>query len=186
MQLDIRSLPIPEVKLVKAKRISDTRGYFSETYTRAAFAECSIDHDFVQDNQSCSGAVGTVRGLHYQCPPFAQTKLVRVLRGKILDVAVDLRRSSPNYGKHVAVELSEENDEQLIVPAGFAHGFCTMEPNTIVFYKVDAHYSPDHDRGINWADPALGIAWPVSTASAILSDKDHRLPMLSESPHVFN
>jgi dTDP-4-dehydrorhamnose 3,5-epimerase len=121
---------------------------------------------------------GTVRGLHFQRPPFAQAKLVRVLRGRIFDVAVDLRRSSPNFGKHIAIELSSEGNEQVLIPAGFAHGFCTLEPDTVVCYKVDQVYSAAHDSGVNWADPELGIEWPIAAAEAILSEKDRRLPML--------
>ncbi len=131
-------------------------------------------------------ARGTVRGLHFQKPPFAQAKLVRVLNGKILDVVVDLRRSSASYGQHVAVELSDADDEQLLVPAGFAHGFCTLEPNTVVLYKVDAVYSAAHDRGLNWADPKLAIKWPVTAENAVLSDKDRKLPMLDELTPVFD
>jgi dTDP-4-dehydrorhamnose 3,5-epimerase len=185
MRLDIRSLEIPGVKLIRPERFSDPRGYFSETFARAAFAAHGVDCDFVQDNQSVSTRPGTVRGLHFQHLPFAQTKLVRVLRGRIIDVAVDLRRSSSTYGRHVAVELSDANGEQLLVPAGFAHGFCTLEPDTVVFYKVDRIYSAAHDAGINWRDPRLAIRWPVAEADAILSEKDRRLPMLEELTEVF-
>ncbi len=144
MPLDVHSLAIPDVKLIRTPRFSDARGYFCETFQRADFAARGLDNDFVQDNQSRSDRSGTVRGLHFQRPPFAQTKLVRVLRGRIFDVAVDLRRSSPSFGRHVAVELSSEGDEQLLVPAGFAHGFCTLEPDTVVFYKVDQVYSVEN------------------------------------------
>src|SRR5262249_37453458 len=119
-------------------------------------------------------------------PPFAQAKLVRVLRGRVLDVAVDLRRSQPTYGRHVAVEISEESGEQLYVPPGFAHGFCTLEPNTVVLYKVDNAYSPEHDRGVNWADPDLGIAWPVRESAAVMSDRDRALPHLRDLPAYFD
>src|SRR6267142_3193661 len=185
MQLDVRPLAIPEVKLVSTPRFSDARGYFCETFQRADFAAQGLDSDFVQDNQSGSDRPGTVRGLHFQRPPFAQTKLVRVLRGRILDVAVDLRRSSPSFGRHIAIELSSEGTEQLLVPAGFAHGFCTLEPDTVVFYKVDQVYSAAHDGGVNWADPQLGIEWPVASAKAILSEKDRGLPMLADLTPVF-
>jgi dTDP-4-dehydrorhamnose 3,5-epimerase len=158
--LSIRSLAIPAVKLIRTKRFSDARGYFCETFQRAAFAAQGLDCDFLQDNQSRSDRSGTVRGLHFQRPPFAQTKLVRVLRGRILDVAVDLRRSSPSFGRHVAVELNSESDEQLFIPVGSAHGFCTLEPDTVVFYKVDRVYSAGHDAGVNWADSSLAIDWP--------------------------
>jgi len=180
MQLDVHALSIPDVKLITTPRISDARGYFCETFQRADFAAQGLDNDFLQDNQSCSSRPGTVRGLHFQRPPFAQAKLVRVLCGRIFDVAVDLRRSSPSYGKHIAVELSSEGNEQLLIPAGFAHGFCTLEPDTVVFYKVDQVYSAAHDSGVNWADPELGIEWPIAAAEAILSEKDRGLPMLDD------
>src|SRR6202165_600905 len=125
--LEVRSLAIPDVKLIKTNRFSDVRGYFCETFQRAAFAAQGLDCDFLQDNQSSSDRSGTVRGLHFQRPPFAQTKLVRVLRGSIFDVAVDLRRSSPSFGRHIAIKLSSESNEQFLVPVGFAHGFCTLE-----------------------------------------------------------
>ena len=181
----VELLPVADVRLVRAKRIADSRGYFVETYVRADFAAAGLDYDFVQDNESSSTAAGTVRGLHFQLPPFAQTKLVRVLRGRILDVAVDLRQSSSTYGKHLAVELSAAAGDQLLVPAGFAHGFCTLEPDTTVFYKVDNVYSAAHERGVNWADPALGIAWPVAAAAAVVSEKDRALPRLSDLPACF-
>lgn len=185
MQLDIHSLAIPDVKLIRTTRAADARGFFSETYVRSAFAEYGLEHDFVQDNQSTSILPGTVRGLHFQQPPFAQAKLVRVLSGRILDVAVDLRQSSPSYGRHVTVELSDADGAQLLIPAGFAHGFCTLEPHSVVFYKVDAIYSASDDRGLNWADPTLAIKWPVAAEHAILSDKDRKLPMLEDLAPVF-
>src|SRR5260221_840875 len=180
MQLDVQALSIPDVKLIKTPRISDARGYFCETFQRADFAAQGMDHDFLQDNQSCSSRPGTVRGLHFQRPPFAQAKLIRVLHGRIFDVAVDLRRSSPDFGMHIAIELSIEGNEQLFIPAGFAHGFCTLKPDTVVFYKVDQVYSAAHDGGVNWADSDLGIEWPVASAEAILSEKDRGLPMLAD------
>src|SRR5437868_8471645 len=184
-QLDVHSLAIPDVKLIRTPRFSDARGYFCETFQRADFAAKGLDYNFLQDNQSSSDRPGTIRGMHFQRPPFAQTKLVRVLRGSIFDVAVDLRRSSPSFGKHIAVELSSEGNEQLLIPAGFAHGFCTLEPNTVVFYKVDQVYSQAHDGGVNWVDSALGIEWPVASAAAILSEKDRGLPMLADLGLVF-
>jgi dTDP-4-dehydrorhamnose 3,5-epimerase len=183
--LSVEPTAIPEVKIVTPQRIGDHRGYFSETYNRKRFAEAGIAVDFVQDNQSLSAAVGTIRGLHFQSAPFAQDKLVRTLRGRILDVAVDLRRSSPTFGRHVAVELSAENGRQLLVPVGFAHGFCTLEPDTEIHYKVSAYYSAAHDHGLAWDDPDLAIAWPVDAASATLSDKDRRQPRLAELPAYF-
>jgi dTDP-4-dehydrorhamnose 3,5-epimerase len=182
---EVRSLDLVDVKVIRAPRISDSRGYFCETFQRTTFAAQGIENDFLQDNQSNSKRAGTIRGLHFQCPPFAQAKLVRVLCGRILDVAVDLRSSSPTFGRHVAVELNGDNDEQLLIPAGFAHGFCTLEPDTIVFYKVDQVYSAAHDAGVNWADPRLAIEWPVSAIDAILSDKDRGLPMLADLPPIF-
>lgn len=178
MKLDVRPLSLPDVKLIRTKRIEDLRGYFAEAYAFRDFAAAGIADEFVQDNQSFSKAAGTVRGLHFQIPPYAQAKLVRVLRGKILDVVVDLRRASATYGKHLTIVLSAENGDQLYVPIGFAHGFCTLVPETEVFYKVNNVYSSAHDRGLNWADPALGIDWPVNESQAILSDKDRVLPML--------
>ncbi|MBN8919138.1 MAG: dTDP-4-dehydrorhamnose 3,5-epimerase [Rhizobiales bacterium] len=185
MELAVSELGLPGAKLLRSKRFQDRRGRFAETYVRRDFLGAGIGIDFVQDNQSLSVQAGTVRGLHFQTPPYAQAKLVRVLRGRILDVIVDLRRSSARYGEHIAVELSEEGGEQLFVPAGFAHGFCTLEPNTEVLYKVDALYSPDNDRGIYWADPALGIPWPVNEEDAVVSDKDRKLPRLTASALAF-
>ena len=184
--LQVEETRIPAVKIVTPRRFGDARGFFSEVYSRKAFEEAGLGFDFVQDNHSLSGPRGTVRGLHFQSPPFAQDKLVRVVRGRILDVAVDLRRSSPTFGRHVAVELSAENWRQLLVPAGFAHGFCTLEPDTEVLYKVTGYYAPSHDHGLAWDDPALGIAWPVAPQEALLSDKDRRQPRLADLPAVFD
>lgn len=178
--VQVEPLELPDVKLVRTQIFGDARGYFTETYNRQAFAAAGIGDEFVQDNFSLSVATGTVRGLHFQIAPFGQTKLVRVGRGCILDVAVDLRRASPTFGRHVAVELSAENRLQLYVPEGFAHGFCTLTPDTEVIYKVTAPYSAAHDRGLAWNDPTLGIKWPVTPEQAILSDKDARHPRLSE------
>ena len=183
--LTLEPTTIPDVKIVTPKRVGDHRGFLSETYNRQRFAEVGITTEFVQDNHSLSSAVGTVRGLHFQSEPFEQVKLVRVVRGRVLDVAVDIRRSSPTYGQHVAVELSAENWLQLLVPAGFAHGFCVLEPDTEIQYKVSAYYSAAHDFGLAWDDPALGIRWPVDRAAAILSDKDRRQPTLAELPAYF-
>jgi dTDP-4-dehydrorhamnose 3,5-epimerase len=141
--------------------------------------------EFVQDNHSLSVEKGVVRGLHFQLPPFAQDKLVRVVRGRILDVAVDIRRSSPTFGQHVAVEISAESWNQILVPAGFAHGFVTLEANTEVIYKVTNYYAPQCDRGILWNDPALGINWPIAAGEAILSDKDKKQPLMADAPDLF-
>lgn len=183
--LTVTPTAIDAVKVIVPKTFDDHRGSFCETYTRERFAEHGIAHDFVQDNQSRSAAAGTVRGLHFQTPPMAQDKLIRVLAGRILDVAVDLRRSSPNYGRFVAEELSADNGKQLLVPIGFAHGFCTLEPDTVVLYKVTNSYSPAHDSGVAWNDPDLGIAWPIAADKAILSDKDARLPPFKSLPAWF-
>ena len=186
MKLDIHALPLDGIKLIRSIRISDTRGYFAATYVRSDFVAAGIDNEFIQDNQSRSFAAGTVRGLHFQVPPFAQTKLVRVLQGRIFVVVIDLRRSSPTYGEHLTIELSDAAGDQLLIPAGFAHGFCTLEPNTTIFYKVDEVYSADHDRGIYWADASLGIEWPIGESEAIVSEKDRGLPRFSDLPAYFD
>jgi len=184
--MEIIDTAIPAVKIIRPKRFGDHRGFFSEVFRRDVMEQAGLPTEWIQDNHSLSAAVGTVRGLHFQTEPFAQDKLVRVVRGRILDVAVDLRRSSPTFGKHVAVELSAENWQQLLVPIGFAHGFCTLEPDTEVLYKVTALYSAQHDLGLAWDDPELGIAWPVASADAMLSDKDRRQPRLADLPTYFD
>ena len=185
MKLDICPLPLDGIKLIRSPRISDARGYYAETYVRRDFVAAGIEHEFIQDNQSRSYAAGTVRGLHFQVPPLAQTKLVRALQGRILDVVVDLRRSSPTYGKHLTIELNEATGDQLLIPTGFAHGFCTLEPGTEVLYKASAFYAPEHDVGLAWDDPDLAIAWPVARERAILSLKDRRHPRLRDLPKYF-
>lgn len=181
----IETLNIADVKLVTPKFFRDERGFFVETYRADKFVAAGVDVTFVQDNHSLSVEAGTIRGLHFQTPPRAQDKLVRCTRGAILDIAVDIRRGSPTFGQHVAVELSAANGHQLFVPKGFAHGFCTLEPNTEVVYKVSDYYAPECDRGLAWDDPALAIAWPVADTSAILSGKDRTHPRLSELPPAF-
>ena len=178
--MDITPTAIADVKVMRPKKFGDHRGFFSEVFSDAAFAAAGLDLRFVQDNHSVSADEGTVRGLHFQLPPFAQDKLVRVTRGAIFDVAVDLRRASPSYGQHVAVRISAADWNQILVPIGFAHGFCTLEPDTEVLYKVSNVYSPSHDRGLLWNDPALGIAWPVTATQAKLSDKDRKQPKLAD------
>jgi dTDP-4-dehydrorhamnose 3,5-epimerase len=178
--MEVIALDIPDVKLVRSKRFADGRGYFVEIWNRRRFAEAGIDVDFVQDNASYSMAAGTVRGLHYQRPPAAQAKLVRVMRGAIFDVVVDLRSAAPSFGRHIAVTLDAGSGDALFVPAGFAHGLCTLEPSTEVAYKVSAFHSPAHDSGILWNDPALGIAWPLGGREPILSSRDMALPRLAE------
>ena len=183
--LEITTTDIADVKIITPKRFGDARGFFSETYNRAVWFEAGLRLEFVQDNHSLSAETGIIRGLHFQTAPFAQDKLVRVPRGRILDVAVDLRRSSPTFGRHVSVELSAENWRQLLIPVGFAHGFCTLEPNTEVIYKVTNIYSREHDFGLAWDDPDLGIAWPVASDRAMLSDKDRAQPRFAALPTVF-
>ena len=171
---------IPDIKVLTPNRHGDHRGFFSEVYNARALAEAEIDIDFVQDNHSLSAEKGTVRGLHFQTLPFAQDKLVRVVRGSVFDVAVDLRRSSPTYGRHVSVVLSAEAWNQVLVPIGFAHGFMTLEPDTEVIYKVSGYYSPEHDKGLLWNDSVLGIRWPIPENEAVLSNKDRGHPRLAE------
>ncbi|MGH9402372.1 MAG: dTDP-4-dehydrorhamnose 3,5-epimerase [Terriglobia bacterium] len=183
--MEVQAAVIPDVKIIKPKRHGDSRGFFSETYHKKALAAAGIHLDFVQDNHSLSAERGVVRGLHFQTLPYAQDKLIRVARGAIFDVAVDLRKRSPTFGKHVSVVLSAAAWNQLFVPVGFAHGFCTLEPETEVIYKVTAYYSPENDKGLLWNDPALAIPWPVSADEAILSDKDKRLPRLAELKELF-
>lgn len=184
--LSVEETAIPAVKIVTPKKFGDHRGFFSETWSRKAFTEAGLALDFVQDNQSLSAPVGTLRGLHFQSPPFAQDKLVRVTRGRILDVAVDIRASSPTFGRHVAVELSAENWRQLLVPVGFAHGFVTLEPDTEVLYKVTAPYAPENDHGLAFDDPALGIDWRLPLSDLTLSDKDRKHPRLAEMLRYFD
>ena len=184
--MHIRDLSISEVKLLRPERHEDSRGFFSEVYSKKALAEAGIEINFVQDNHSLSVQKGTVRGLHFQTPPFAQDKLVRVVHGSVFDVAVDLRQNSATYGQHVSVVLSATTWNQLLVPIGFAHGFMTLEPDTEVLYKVSDCYSPEHDKGLLWNDPALGIQWPLRADEALLSNKDLQHPKLSELISPFN
>ncbi|MBU2605870.1 MAG: dTDP-4-dehydrorhamnose 3,5-epimerase [Alphaproteobacteria bacterium] len=172
MPLIVEPLAIPDVKLVTPPRFRDDRGFFSETYNAEAFKNAGINADFVQDNQSLSIKSGTVRGLHFQAPPFAQAKLVRVLRGRIRDVAVDARSASPTYGKWVSAELSAANGVQIFVPRGFLHGFVTREPDTEIAYKVDNYYSRECDGGVLWNDAELAIEWGLPVDAALLSGKD--------------
>ncbi|PLX38668.1 MAG: dTDP-4-dehydrorhamnose 3,5-epimerase [Hyphomicrobiales bacterium] len=183
--MQVEPTAIPGVLIVTPKRHSDARGFFSEVYNTERWREAGIDADFVQDNQSLSREAGTIRGLHFQIPPREQGKLVRVTHGSILDVAVDIRRGSPTFGQVVEVELSAVNWRQLWLPAGMAHGFCTLERDTEVIYKVTAGYAPEAERGIAFDDPALGIGWPVSGKQAILADRDRTFPPLSELPDYF-
>ena len=183
--MQIISTEIAEVKEIRPVRHRDPRGFFSEIFREDVLRRHGIDVAFVQENHSLSTDRGVVRGLHFQVPPEGQAKLVRVATGSVLDVAVDIRWGSPSYGRHVAIVLSAAEGNQLFVPEGFAHGFCTLEPNTEIVYKVNRYYSAEHDRGLAWNDPELGIAWPVSAAEALLSDKDRRQPVFAESPRHY-
>jgi dTDP-4-dehydrorhamnose 3,5-epimerase len=183
--MEILTTAIPGVLRLLPPRFGDGRGFFSETYRRSWFEEAGLPTEWVQDNHSLSAARGTVRGLHFQVPPRAQDKLVRVIRGGVLDVALDLRHGSPTFGAHVAVVLSAENGEQMLIPRGFAHGFCTLEPDTEVLYKVTDYYSKDHDRGLLWDDPVLGIPWPVGAGEVVLSPRDRQHPTLAALPDYF-
>ncbi len=184
--MHIRESSISEVKVLRPEKHGDSRGFFSEVYSRKELLEAGIEIDFVQDNHSLSAQKGTLRGLHFQAPPFAQDKLVRVVRGSVFDVAVDLRQGSATYGRHASVVLSAEAWNQVLVPVGFAHGFMTLEADTEVLYKVSDLYSPEHDRGLLWNDPALGIQWPLPADEVVLSDKDLGQPMLSELTSPFS
>jgi len=181
----IKKFDIAGPLLITPKKFADERGFFSETYNKAALKEAGFDKEFIQDNHSLSSERGVIRGLHFQIPPFAQDKLVRVVRGSILDVAVDIRKGSPTFGQHVAVELSAANWKQLLVPVGFAHGFCTLEPNTEVLYKVSDYYAPQCDKGLAYDDPDIAIDWPIAINEAILSGKDKQHPAFSELPDYF-
>ncbi|WP_282022623.1 dTDP-4-dehydrorhamnose 3,5-epimerase [Priestia flexa] len=172
-----------DVVVIEPKVFGDHRGFFTESYNKELFVQHDIDMDFIQDNHSLSQQSGTLRGMHYQLAPKAQTKLVRVTRGAIYDVIIDIRKGSPTYGQWQGFILSADNKRQLLVPKGFAHGFCTLVENTEVQYKVDELYSPEHDRGIAWNDPALKIDWPVN--EPVLSEKDTKHPTLAEADNNF-
>ena len=177
---EIRRLALPDVLLITPIRHGDQRGFFSETYSRRQLAEAGFDKPFVQDNHSLSGQRGVLRGLHFQRAPFAQDKLVRVTRGAIFDVAVDIRRESPSFGQWVGVELSAENWRQVLVPAGFAHGFVTLTDMAEVLYKVTSDYAPESEGGLAWDDPELGIEWPLPASEIITNARDGAWPKLSE------
>jgi dTDP-4-dehydrorhamnose 3,5-epimerase len=184
-KVTVKRLEIKDVFLISPSKFGDRRGYFLETYSLARYRDIGIAAVFVQDNQSFSATAGTVRGLHFQSPPAAQAKLVRVLRGSIFDVAVDIRRGSASYGRWCGTVLSAEGAEQIFIPPGFAHGFCTLESDTEIAYKVDAYYSPECESGVLWNDPALGIDWPIDPAVAVLSDKDRKLQPFRELTSPF-
>jgi dTDP-4-dehydrorhamnose 3,5-epimerase len=181
----IGEFDIPDVKLIVPQRFHDSRGFFSEIWSDCWFREEIANVTFVQDNQSVSTRKGTLRGLHFQKPPFAQGKLVRVLRGSILDIAVDIRKGSPTYWQHIATQLDALEGAQLWVPPGFLHGFCTLEDETEVFYKATSFYSRSHEAGVLWSDQDLAIHWPVEAEALLLSEKDQRLPALRDLPDFF-
>jgi len=184
--MEFLRLAIPEIILVTPKQLIDDRGFFEETWNQKLWQEAGIEGNFVQDNRSLSAKAFTVRGLHFQTPPHAQGKLVRVSKGKIIDVAVDIREGSPNFGQHVAVTLDAKTAQQLWVPPGFAHGFCTLEPDTEVQYKVTGFYSYENDAGIKWSDPTLNIDWQIPKDSAAsVSQKDENSPLLADLSSVF-
>jgi dTDP-4-dehydrorhamnose 3,5-epimerase len=186
--MDVKTASIPSVLLLKPRYFHDARGFFVETYNARAASTAGLTAEFVQDNQALSLKRGTVRALHFQVTPNVQAKLVRVLRGSVYDVAVDLRAGSPSYGRWVAATLTAQGGEQIFVPRGFAHGYCTLEADTEVAYKVDNYYAPECERGLAWDDPTLDIPWPVSAADAVLSDKDRKLPRFAdfESPFRYD
>lgn len=184
--MEFRTLGLDGPLEIIPRKIEDERGYFSETFRLADFQQRAGPVEFVQDNQSLSVKAGTVRGLHFQSHPAAQGKLVRCLAGKLIDVAVDLRRGSPTFGKWVSVVLSPEGCNQLWVPVGFGHGFCTLEPNSIISYRVTSYYSPENDKGVAWDDPEIGVEWPEIADPDTLSPKDRIQPSLAELPAYFS
>jgi dTDP-4-dehydrorhamnose 3,5-epimerase len=183
--MTITETSLPGVKLIVPKRFGDDRGFFAETFSARIYAEAGIDVAFVQDNHSLSRLKGTVRGLHLQRPPHAQAKLVRCGRGRLLDVAVDIRKGSPHYGNWIACELSAENGHQLYIPAGFAHGFSTLEDDTEIVYKCSDYYAPDCDAAVRFDDPAIGVDWQVDATKAVLSPKDAAAPLLADLDNPF-
>lgn len=178
MPFNFKRLEIPDVVLIKLKPFGDNRGFFMETYKESDFSAFGIRERFLQDNHSRSVAKGTIRGLHFQKEPRAQAKLIRAVQGSAFDVAVDMRRSSPTFGRWVSAVLSADNKEMLYVPKGFAHGFCTLEENTELIYKCSGMYSPEHESGVAWNDPDIGIKWPAD--KAILSERDKKWPVLKK------
>jgi len=183
---EIAPQSLRDILLITPKKFGDARGHFMETYSQPRLAAAGFHGVFLQDNQSLTAAVGTVRGLHFQAPPHAQDKLVRVTRGAIFDVSVDIRVGSPTFGQHVAVELSAENNRQLLIPAGFAHGFQTLTADCEVLYKVTDVYAPETEGGLLWNDPALGIAWPIAADRAFLNPRDAGWPTLATLDSPFS
>jgi dTDP-4-dehydrorhamnose 3,5-epimerase len=178
--MQIEETPLPGVLILTPRRFGDARGWFSEVWNKETLAKAGIHCDFVQDNHSYSKDVGTVRGLHFQSPPHAQTKLVRCGRGRIFDVSVDVRKGSPTFGKWFGIELSAENGRQVLIPAGFLHGFVTREPDSELLYKCSDVYAPACDGAVRFDDPDIGIVWGIDPAAAILSDKDRAAPLLKD------
>lgn len=184
--MEVQSLDLEGLKLIIPKHIGDERGYFAETFRSDIFAQHCGDWAFVQDNESLSAKAGTIRGLHFQSAPHAQGKLVRCTAGVLFDVAVDIRQGSPTYGQWVGETLTPANGKQLWVPPGFAHGFCSLEPNTAICYKVTGYYSSECDKGLAWDDPAIGIVWPDAADLETLSAKDRKQPLLATLPAYFS
>lgn len=183
--MDVTKTDIPDVMLITPARFGDKRGFFSETYNKRALVEIGITMDFIQENHAYSADPGTLRGLHFQCPPATQTKLLRVLRGVVLDVCVDCRKGSPTYGQHVMVEMTAESGQQILCPKGFAHGILTLKAHTEITYKVDAYYAPELDSGIRYDDPDLAIDWPLAEEDLVLSEKDRHQPSFRDLPDLF-
>ena len=183
--MEVETYGIDGVTLLIPRHIGDERGYFAETFRADVFAKHIGDYSFVQDNESRSAKVGTIRGLHFQCDPHAQGKLVRCTAGALFDVAVDIRRGSPTYGQWISETLTPDNGKQLWVPRGFAHGFCSLEPDTVICYKVTDYYNAECDRGVAWDDPSIAIAWPDIADPHTLSPKDRTQPILSDLPAYF-
>lgn len=183
--MDVVATAIPEIRIITTPVFRDRRGYFTETWNRREFAASVGDRDFVEDRLFVSRPAGTLRGLHFQAPPAAQDKLVRCLRGSALNIVLDIRHGAPGRGRHVAAELSAENRRQLLIPAGFAHGFLTLAPNTEMLIKVTSRFDPGHATGVRWNDPALGIDWPVPAGLPLVTEADNALPYLAELPSLF-
>ena len=184
--VDIKKTSLSGVLVITPRRFADARGFFSESWNRARMEEHGLDYDFVQDNHSLSGQVSTVRGLHFQAPPHAQAKLVRCGKGRLFDVAVDIRKGSPTYGKWVGEELSFENGKQMLIPAGFLHGFVTREPDTEIIYKCSDYYAPDCEGAVRFDDPDIGIYWALGVAPPVLSDQDKNAPLFKDFDSPFH
>ncbi len=184
MKFSLQTFDVADVVLIRSKKIEDSRGYFMETWSEGEFERLGISARFIQDNQSLSKPSGTLRGLHFQHMPFAQAKLIRVVRGAIFDVAVDLRRASPTFGRWCGTTLTSDGGDQLFIPGGFAHGFVTLQPDVVVCYRVDSLYVPQAEGGIRWDDPELAIVWPFEKARLVLSDRDSKLPSFRDYREV--